>query len=435
MCFCATGTSDAMRALILSLVALTASAQQSDPTGRFHRTNARCEEGRSSRGFDCGGLPFFALAPPSGAGIGAACACAAITSAQGGAMTLTRAGNATCSPLGLATTGIGDASLVECAGNLPRVERSLGQLGVRVHPTVATNVLTRFIDYANATWTDVATPTLTGSQPSPWTGTHANLGVQISDNDPAAFEGRAQAVTVTAATQYTMSCFVKAGTLAAWTLSLDGTTASGTGLSSTTWSLVSVTDASSSGVSISAQALNGSVVADTGTLVWGGCQVEAGAVSTAMIPTVAAAATRNAETFFSAANVLDPSISSIASTYEARVAPSTTSLVIGINPSTFVSAMVYAGWLGVGVLTAWSPPEISANYIVTQLASARVAGWSDGTNRAACQNGVCGTPAAAGAADPTTGPVRFGQTVDLVLAMPDAIYTNACIDPSPTRCR
>jgi hypothetical protein len=148
---------------------------------------------------------------------------------------------------------------------------------------------------ANAIWTDVATPTLTGGQTSPWTGTFANLAVQIDDNDAANFEGRAQSVTVTAGQPYTMHCYVKAGSLAAARLSLDGTTADVTGLSSTTWTLARVTDASSSGVSISAQALNGNTAASTGTVIWGGCQVELGTRVTAMVPTLAVAVTANAD--------------------------------------------------------------------------------------------------------------------------------------------
>lgn len=243
---------------------------------------------------DNGSPAFFEFAPASGAGMGTACACTAITGAKGEAMTFARTGAATCSPLGLATTGITNASLVECSANLPRVESSGSVLGLRVEGA-RTNVLTRFIDYANATWADVSTPTLTGAQASPWTGTYANLAVQFDDNNAAAFEGRTQTVTVTAATAYIMSCYVKAGTLDTARLSLDGTTADFTGLSSTTWSIITVADASSSGVAIAAQALNGSTVGATGTVIWGGCQVEAGAYATSMIPTVAAGVTRGAE--------------------------------------------------------------------------------------------------------------------------------------------
>ena len=237
---------------------------------------------------------FFEFAPASGAGMGTACACTTPTGAKGEAMTFTRAGDATCSKQGLATTGIANGDLVVCTANQPRVELSGGVLGLRVDPS-ATNVCPRFIDYTNAAWVDVGTPTPTTGQTSPWTGTYATSAVQYDDNDGAAFEGRTQTVTVSAGAAYTMSCYVKAGTLTSARLSLDGTTADFTGLSSTTWTLASVTDASSSGVAIAAQILNGSTAAGTGTVVWGGCQVEAGATVTAMQPTVAAAAGRSAD--------------------------------------------------------------------------------------------------------------------------------------------
>ena len=278
-----------MRALLLILIASSALGQ-----GRFDRFNQRTDQGRSTRGFEQSNYAFFEFAPTSGAGMGAACACATITGAKGETVTLTRASDATCSKQGLATTGIANGDLVTCTTNQPRVESSGGVLGLRVDPS-ATNVCTRFIDYTNAAWADIGTPTPTTGQTSPWAGTYATSAVLYDDNDGAAFEGRTQTVTVAAAATYTMSCYVKAGTLASWTLSLDGTTASGTGLSSTTWSLVSVTDASSSGVAIAAQILNGSTAAGTGTVVWGGCQVEAGAVVTAVQPTVAAAAGRSAD--------------------------------------------------------------------------------------------------------------------------------------------
>lgn len=242
-----------------------------------------------------GALAFFEFAPSNGRGMTAACACTTPTGAKGEALTFTRTGAATCAKQANATTGILAGDLVECgSNNQPRVELVSGAPSLRVE-AAATNLLVRFIDYANASWADVATPTLTGSQASAWTGTYASSAVQFDDNNAGAFEGRTQTVTVSAGAVYTMSCYVKGGTLTKARLSLDGTTADFASLSTTTWTLATVTDASSSGVAIAAQILNGTAAGDTGTVIWGGCQVEARAQATRMIPTVAAAATRNVE--------------------------------------------------------------------------------------------------------------------------------------------
>jgi len=419
-----------MRALmLLVLVSLTASAQTPDPRGRFQRTNSRCSQGRSDRGLSCDDLAFFEFAPASGAGMGTACACAAITGAKGETMTFTRAGNATCSPLGLATTGIANASLVECGANAPRVEDSGGVLGLRVESTRA-NVLTRFIDYANAAWADVGTPTLTGAQVSPWTGAFANLAVQFDDNDAVAFEGRTQTVTVTAATQYTQCCLAKAGTLSSWTLSLDGTTASGTGLSSTTWSLVSVTDASSSGVAIAAQALNGSTTAGTGTVIWGGCQVEAGAYCTSMVPTTATGATRNIESpSFTTASAVGPSASIAASVQW---------------PSTAVGAVNFLALGNAGDnMTLYRTNDTSAGYLINATTTApAVASMGSTVHRAALADasgtrsafwdlGSVAAPAASMAGGVST--VWIGRNV--AGANADGIVTRVCVDPDPSRCR
>ena len=74
----------------------------------------------------------------------------------------------------------------------------------RLVESLRAQVLFRFIDYANALWSDIGTPTLTGSQTSPFAGTYATSAVQFDDNDGAAYEGRAQTVTVSAGVAHTM---------------------------------------------------------------------------------------------------------------------------------------------------------------------------------------------------------------------------------------
>jgi len=241
---------------------------------------------------------FFEAFPASGAGTFGACSTTPPTGARGEALTFARASTATCTKTatgGLITTGIANGDLVTLSSGQPRVEYdSNGVLGLLVE-SAGGNLLPRFIEYADVLWTDVGTPTLTGSQTSPFAGALASSAVQFDDNDGAAYEGRSQTITVTAATAYLLSCYVKAGTLTSARISLDGTAANITGLSSTTWSIVEVADASSSGVAIAVQVLNGAATSDTGTVIWGGCNVEARTYRTSIAPTTSAAVTRVVE--------------------------------------------------------------------------------------------------------------------------------------------
>ena len=317
------------RLALFALVALTAEAG-----GRFERSNARCQAGRSARGLGCEDYAYFEFAPASGAGMTQACACTAVTGAKGETVTVARTGAATCAKQANATTGILAGDLVECANNNePRVEVANGNVSLRVD-AARTNVLLRFIDYTNGAWADVATPTATTGQTSPWAGTYASSAVQYDDNDAVAFEGRTQTVTVSAGAAYTMSCYVKGNSLTKARLSLDGTTADFPSLSTTTWTLASVTDASSSGVAIAAQVLNGTVAGDTGTVIWGGCQVEAGSQVTRMIPTVAATATRNAEVpSVALASAMPMSTMCVAATVDLVGAPTTGVAYSFVEPS------------------------------------------------------------------------------------------------------
>src|SRR5574343_56815 len=288
--------SEAVRALaLIALVALTADAR----TGRFERTTSRTPQGRSAdRGFMGDDLAWFEFAPTSGAGMGAVCACTTPTGAKGEAMTFTRASTATCTKTatgGLATSGIANGDLVELSSNVARVEYdSAGVKGLRVEGS-GQNVLTRFIDYTNAAWSDVGTPTPTASQASPFSGTYANSAVLYDDNDGAAFEGRSIPVTVSAGSAYIAHCYVKAGTATSARIVLDGTAATITGLSSSTWSIIEVADASASAASVTFEVDVGSTAATTGSVVFGGCDVKLGVYRTSIVPTVAAAVTRSSE--------------------------------------------------------------------------------------------------------------------------------------------
>jgi hypothetical protein len=424
-----------MRAALLVALWAAVTWAQSDPRGRFGRTNSRCAQGRSTRGLSCEDFAFFEFAPANGAGMGSACACATPTGAKGEAMTFTRTGDATCSRSGLATTGIQNGDLTVCTGNQPRVEPSGGVLGLRVEGA-RTFALLRFIDIANALWADVGTPTLTGTQASPWTGVLSNAAVQMDDNDAAAQEGRSQTVTVTAAVAHTMHCHVKAGTLTSAAISLDGTTATITGLSTTSWSIIEVVDASSSGVAISAQILNGSTAAGTGTVIWGGCAVEQGSYRTSIMPTVASAVTRNAESPFLTVTAMTAGTYSTAGNFEtqynvtsslARVATLWQSGA-AFSDDYFLSN--YTAFLFDGVTSTTT----SGTALTT---SGRVGSYFTGSTLSVCVSGSCAAPVAAARTINNITRVRIGvegQTGGTIGTL-NGIVTRVCVDPDPTSCR
>jgi len=416
-----------MRLALLLLLALAVSAEAQ---GRFSRTNSRCAQGRSSRGFGCEDYAFAEFAPSTGAGLSTVCACTAVTGAKGEVLTATRASSGTCSPLGVAATGITNASLVECASNQPRIEaQSSGTLALRSE-TSKPNVLTRFIDYTNAAWADVGTPTPTTAQVSPWTGTYANQAVLYGDNDAVAFEGRSQTVTVTAGSQYSLCCYVKGGTLTKARLSLDGTTADYAALSTTTWTLAKVTDASASGIAISAQVLNGTVVGDTGTVIWGGCQVEPGGFCSSMIPTVAGTVTRVADTPSMAVTDLSNTTICIAATIEP--------LWDSTNLTQFATA-VEPSWGGPNSLLQATNSLYNSTMFGTAFPAralvpglVRLIGFESATTVSISVNGTATTTAPGVASD------RFGATLRLGNGLSgsqlDGLISRVQVDPDPTRC-
>lgn len=246
----------------------------------------------------------------------------------------------------------------------------------------------------NAAWADVGTPTVTAnSVVSPGGTLTADT---IDDNDGAAFEGRSQSVTVTAAAAYTMSCYAKAGTLAKVRLSLDGTTGDTTTLSSSSWTRVSVTDASTSGVSVSAQVLVGTATTDTGTVYVWGCNVTPGSSVRPYIPATSAAVTTAAEvpyfTLTSAPALLSHEVTVdtpaafatyayFASFYSAGA--NRTEMYVGaasnLECDFIVGGVAYAGLSSGAIPTSTKGVRLSCSY--------------DGTNVVACVNGSCNSTA------------------------------------------
>lgn len=415
-----------MRALtLLLLVALPASAQVRD---------RRCGHLRNARTGGCDSYAFFEAFPATGAGTSGACSTTAPTGAKGEAMTFARASNATCTATatgGLASSGIADGELYELSTNVARVEYAAGgELGLHVD-AAATNVVNRFIEYQNAIWSDVGTPSPTGSQTSPWSGTYATSAVLYDDNDGAAYEGRSQTVTVSAGAAYTAHCYVRAGTLDKARISLDGTAANISGLTSS-WSIIEVTDASSSGTSIVLQVLNGNATSDTGSVGWGGCQVEAGSFRTPMIPTTNGTGTRVSEVGARFA------LAGITTTVSMAATAWTTHAVSTTGPQ----------WLSLEATYGEATPKAlgygNSGFASTFINGAGIfsssAAWTAGSHRLSMDTGrnarfdatTATTTAVTLSASPTVVVLSGNGAAGSPL---NGIISRICVDPDPSRCR
>ena len=420
---------------LLLVVASTADAQP-----RFQRFTQRTPQGRNTRGLLSDSYAFLEFAPADGAGMPAACSSTAPTGAKGETLTFARGSGATCTKTatgGLVSSGIANGDLVELSSNVARVEYdSGGVLGLLVEGS-GQNVLTRFIDYANASWSDVGTPTLTGSQTSPFSGTYATSAVLFSDNDGAAFEGRSIPVAVSAGSAYIAHCYVKAGTATSARIALDGTAATITGLSSSTWSIVEVADASASGASITLEVDVGSTTAVTGTVVFGGCDVKLGTYRTSIVPTVAAAVTRSAETATLAVAVLQLPISVAWSSAQTLPQGGASNDRIGV----MTRALAGSGDFVVSYFQA----QFRSDAVGSAAGSALNGGTSVAGDRWATSHDTGGVLTSykngTQTATNTTAKAMNAATIVGIGASPaglshlDGVVSRVCVDPSPTRCR
>lgn len=290
----------------------------------------------------------------------------------------------------------------------------------------------------NAGWSDVGTPTVTANSTVSAGGTLT--ADTIDDNDAAAFEGRSQSVTVTAAAAYTMSCYAKAGTLAKIRLSLDGTTGDTTTLSSSSWTRVSVTDASTSGVSVSAQVLAGTATTDTGTVIVWGCNVTPGSSVRPYTPATSAAVTTAAEVpYLTLTNA--PALNSIEATASFPATFAATARVMSVykdannafdmyvdttasnklNCLATVGGVTYSGLSTAGV-TASTTQRLSCSY--------------DGTSVIACIDGTCNSTARAFTMFSAATRVYLGTYATTGAEInPSPVVTGVKADPSASRFR
>ena len=380
-------------------------------------------------------LAYFEFAPASGAGMGTACACTTPTGAKGETMTFTRTGDATCSKQGLATTGIANGDLVVCTANQPRVESSGGVLGLRVEGA-RTNSTLRSQELDNAAWVNNVSSapfntTVTANAATAPDGTATADRLDVIATTGTDFSSRAQ-VAGCPITAQGISVYVR-GVSGSGTIDLcNNSTCTSCAYVDTSWSRCVGTAAV---VGLGQYALGNFTVA-TGVsrptqsvYVWG-MDCEAGAYATSYIPTVAAAATRNAEL---------PNFPALAGIYTAG------SSALTFNPLGRNTNVLLATAAGDGLLIYTNISvdrnrvfdginEVSNVYVMAAGVSTRLASsWTGATLTAI--NTTAGT-STAGAFDGNIGTATslyVGHNAGSNVAF--GLISQVCVDPDPSRCR
>jgi hypothetical protein len=330
----------------LALVALLL-ASSADPAGFGRGGGLTCPKGYIGGGLTpC--VPVrvaFEFAPAGGTGMGAACACAAVTGANGEALAMTRGSNATCSRQGAATTGIAPGDLVTCANNLPRVEPVASGLGY-LREGAATNVNPRSAEIDDASYGDF---TANGAAAPVLNGVNAALAPDnaLAAEDytfaaTGATQASARAIAVLTAAAYSAQVWVRgvsgsgATDLCITTSGTPTATCSTCAFTSASWTqckVEGVTSIASGQIYLGNMSyLNGGTTrAANRVYVWG-LDAEAGAFASSYVPTAGATATRSADSALTgyASTTWGPDFS-LASTvaFVATSASSTTAAQLG----------------------------------------------------------------------------------------------------------
>jgi hypothetical protein len=380
---------------------------------------------------------FFEFAPASGAGMGSACACAAVTGAQGEAMTMTRGSSATCSKQGAATTGIVPGDLVLCGNDTPRIEAGAGASLSYLSEPGATNLVLRSEELNNGAW-------MTGSTPSAPIVT-ANYSTSPR-NDATA--DRVQWPLVSAgqsAPVYQLSaCPVGSATASLYVKgnSTSGQLPLGMNVGGTcaavycsfvpdsyTRCVLSATVSSAGNIIIG----NESWLATCGlslpmpasdVFVWG-IQCEAGSIATSYIPTAGATASRSADSALTGTLVtgVGPSFSLAASVAYQGTGVSSTLVQLGsAAPNLATLGVTDNTTLALVINAATSGPTVSAIGATVHRGS-----LSDASGTRSAYWDAASVTAPAGSMTGTATAITIGAV--------GARTSLVCIDPDPSRCR
>lgn len=438
-----------MRGLLLVL----ALAGVGDNPGRFARFTSRGEPGRTDRGIDDPGYAFFEFAPASGAGMGTACACTAVTGAKGEAVTTVRASVAEC-------MSTDSQKLTQCPANVTRVMSGRIDdpvLGVLADEEGRQNDAVQSRDLSQAVWTRTNV-----------TCTHTATGMRADVNGATTCTATAPNGTVCqtvtrAATAASFSAFLKRRTgSGAISLARDGATYTdvSASLSSSIWRRAASTDivGTQGGNTIVVAGLTASTLnpqlcfkfATSGDAVdIDFVQEEVGNYSTMPIETVAAAAARTTE-------ITDVTVNTLATVFT-RYSFAGTAIVsapIALLPASPIFAGVWGQVVTPGVSnpTVYTDsyalgtrsynaddsqsvptPYVTGQFVPVTPGIVRVSTYFDGSVLNGCVSGVCGVGAVVTWTPANRNIVRLGG-YNATNNNFGGVRKKVCLDPSPTRC-
>lgn len=427
--------------------------------GRFERTNSRTEQGRSDRGLMSSSGALFEFAPLSGAGMGAACACAAVTGAKGEALTFSRASVGSC--IKGSTTALANGDMVICASGQPRVMPGgdgTGGLGLLVEGGGA-NVVTRSEALDNAAYADftsggAAAPTVTADATTAPTG--ADTADMLSLPTTGLSEDSGRSIAVLTAAAYSAQVYVRGvtgpGEIDLCIEQTVGATCSTCAYTASNWTpctVKNVTSIAGGRVLVGHLSTLSGVehLAAASVYVWG-LDAKLGAYVSSYVPTSGSAVARSADSAAFAISFDTAAGYSVAASALSSQTVALASGVWGVVASLYADGsnrtQIYRTFTNTGTVN-----HISSGGTSTASASGTVT-WVDGAiYRTALSHTAPGAGSVAtyyrdgtlyATSAPTTTSAFTATSLFLAgltsgAALEPIIVYRVCVDPDPTRCR